>query len=136
MAIVIGTIQVLALAQAILGNSPEANDKFWTGVTNLQNSWDIVGGAICGMFLVVGVLSVLLYKPWKRWADRQFIRRGQLMARSQSATADFSEIEVIAPGPEAVLDVEMVPLEPERGRLSAGKGDVTHDVDEITPVQS
>lgn len=30
-----------------------------------------VGGAICGSFVVFGVLSMLLYKPWRRWADRR-----------------------------------------------------------------
>ena len=29
------------------------------------------GGGICGSFVVFGTLSVLLYKPWRRWIDRR-----------------------------------------------------------------
>lgn len=29
-----------------------------------------LGGSICGAFVFFGVLSVLLYKPWRRRIDR------------------------------------------------------------------
>jgi high-affinity nickel-transport protein len=31
----------------------------------------LVGGAICGAFLVFGGLSVLIYKPWRRRVDKR-----------------------------------------------------------------
>lgn len=36
-----------------------------------------VGGGICGSFIVFGVLSVLLYRPWRRRVDlkREALRR-------------------------------------------------------------
>ena len=33
--------------------------------------YDIIGGAICGSFLVFGLLSVLLYRPWRNMIDRK-----------------------------------------------------------------
>lgn len=33
-----------------------------------------VGGAICSSFIVLGALSVVCYKPWRRWVERG--RRG------------------------------------------------------------
>ncbi len=35
-----------------------------------------VGGAICGSFVVLGALSVVLYGPWRRWVERGRKRRG------------------------------------------------------------
>jgi len=30
-----------------------------------------IGGSICGAFVVFGGLSVILYKPWRRWVDEK-----------------------------------------------------------------
>lgn len=65
-AIVIGTLQALGLALAVSNRQ----GKFWNGVQNANNHYDIVGGAICGAFVVLGGLSVVLYKPWRRWVDK------------------------------------------------------------------
>lgn len=36
-----------------------------------------LGGSICGLFLVFGGLSILLYKPWRRRIDRRRPQRAQ-----------------------------------------------------------
>ncbi|OSS48380.1 hypothetical protein B5807_07817 [Epicoccum nigrum] len=65
-ATVIGTVQFLNL----ILNVAEPDGKFWDGVEKLGDNWDIVGGAICGAFVVFGGLSVLLYRPWRRRVDK------------------------------------------------------------------
>lgn len=64
-ALVIGALQILNLAGNILG-SPSG--KFWDGVGAIEDRYDIVGGAICGTFAVVGILSFWAYPRWRRWA--------------------------------------------------------------------
>jgi len=64
-AICIGTIQLLSLIANF------AHGKFWDGVDAVGDHYDIVGGAICGTFILVGALSVVCYGPWRRWADRR-----------------------------------------------------------------
>ena len=66
-AICIGTIQLLSLISSIA--NPTGN--FWDGVDTVSNHFDIVGGAICGSFVVFGSLSVLLYRPWRERVDRR-----------------------------------------------------------------
>ncbi|CAN9254489.1 unnamed protein product [Alternaria sp. RS040] len=66
-ATIIGTVQFLNLVL----NVAEPHGKFWDGVEKLGDAWDIVGGAICGTFILFGGLSVLLYKPWRRRIDRK-----------------------------------------------------------------
>lgn len=65
-AIVIGVIQLLSLIQS----AAELEGGFWDGVEIAGDYYDVIGGAICGCFVVVGLLSVVLYKPWKRRMDR------------------------------------------------------------------
>lgn len=65
-AIVIGVIQLLTLIQA----AADLEGGFWKGVEVAGDYYDVIGGAICGCFVVVGLLSVVLYKPWKRRMDR------------------------------------------------------------------
>ncbi|KAI8941980.1 hypothetical protein NX059_000091 [Plenodomus lindquistii] len=69
-ATVIGTVQFLNL----ILNVAEPQGKFWDGVERLGEAWDIVGGAICGTFIVFGGLSVLVYKPWRRRIDKKRAR--------------------------------------------------------------
>ncbi|RDW65310.1 nickel efflux system [Coleophoma crateriformis] len=64
-AICIGTIQILSLI-ANFSTGP-----FWDGVNNASDHYDIIGGAICGAFVVFGTGSVLLYGPWRRRFDRK-----------------------------------------------------------------
>jgi high-affinity nickel-transport protein len=63
-AICIGTIQLLSLIASF------SHGKFWDGVDAVGENFDIIGGAICGAFVVFGALSVLCFRPWRRWAER------------------------------------------------------------------
>ena len=65
-AIVIGVIQLLSLIQTVAN----LEGGFWDGVQTASDYYDVIGGAICGCFVVVGILSVLLYRPWRRRMDR------------------------------------------------------------------
>ena len=72
-AIVIGTIQVLGLIDRVAAPT----GRFWDGLRAVQDSYDIVGGVICGAFVVAAVLSIAFYKRWRAWAERQQQRNGQ-----------------------------------------------------------
>ncbi|KAH7038283.1 Ni2+/Co2+ transporter transition metal uptake transporter [Microdochium trichocladiopsis] len=61
----IGCIQVLSLAQNIV-QPEEGESPFWDGLSAISDHFDVIGGSICGLFLVVGLGSVLVYKPWRR----------------------------------------------------------------------
>ena len=64
-AMVIGMIQLLS----VIANY--SSGPFWDGVNNVGDHFDIIGGAICGAFVVFGALSILVYKPWRRRFDRR-----------------------------------------------------------------
>ncbi|RYP24403.1 hypothetical protein DL767_008611 [Monosporascus sp. MG133] len=67
----IGIIQVLSLAQ----NVGEPEGEFWDGLSAISDHFEIIGGSICGLFLLVGVGSILVYKPWRRRMESRRIRR-------------------------------------------------------------
>ena len=67
-ALVIGVIQMLSL---ILNVKPKLSGPFWHGVEVAGNNYDIIGGGICGSFIILGGLSVVLYKPWRRRIDKR-----------------------------------------------------------------
>ncbi|KAI5465330.1 high-affinity nickel-transport protein-domain-containing protein [Mariannaea sp. PMI_226] len=69
----IGIIQVLSLIQ----NVADPQGRFWDGVSAVGDHFDIIGGSICGVFAVVGIVSIIIYKPWRRRMDR---RAGALMS--------------------------------------------------------
>jgi high-affinity nickel-transport protein len=58
----IGIVQILSLVQ----NVAEPEGRFWDGVSAIGDHFDIIGGSICGLFLVVGLGSILVYRPWRR----------------------------------------------------------------------
>jgi high-affinity nickel-transport protein len=64
-AVCIGTIQLLSLIANF------STGRFWNGVDAVGDHFDVIGGGICGAFVVFGVLSVVLYRPWRRRMDRQ-----------------------------------------------------------------
>ncbi|KIW14877.1 hypothetical protein PV08_07662 [Exophiala spinifera] len=66
-AVIIGVIQLLTL----ILNVAEPTGRFWDGVETAGDNYEIIGGAICGSFVLFGGLSVLCYRPWTRWVDRQ-----------------------------------------------------------------
>lgn len=70
-ALVIGTLQLLTLILNVAVSDEEAKrSAFWSGVSTAGDYYDIIGGAICGAFVVFGLLSVVCYKPWRRWVDK------------------------------------------------------------------
>lgn len=69
----IGAVQVLALIQ----NVAEPEGKFWDGVEAIGDYFDVIGGCICLVFLVVGVGSILVYRPWRRRVEDQRNARGE-----------------------------------------------------------
>ncbi|GAQ44993.1 hypothetical protein AtubIFM55763_011192 [Aspergillus tubingensis] len=66
-AIVIGVIQLLTLVL----NVANPTGKFWDGVQVAGDYYDAIGGGICGLFIIIGGLSVVVYKPWRRWIARR-----------------------------------------------------------------
>ncbi|KAL4959244.1 HoxN/HupN/NixA family nickel/cobalt transporter, partial [Aspergillus stella-maris] len=66
-AIIIGVIQLLTL----ILNVAEPTGRFWDGVQTAGDYYDVIGGGICGAFLVFGTLSVFVYKPWRRWIGQR-----------------------------------------------------------------
>ncbi len=65
-AICIGTIQLLSLVDSVA--APEG--PFWDGLHVVGDHYDIIGGSICGLFVLGGIGAVLCYKPWRRWAEK------------------------------------------------------------------
>ncbi|KAK7526813.1 high-affinity nickel-transport protein-domain-containing protein [Phyllosticta citriasiana] len=65
-ALVVGVLQLLSLSL----NVAEPTGRFWDGVERAGDSYEIIGGAICGTFVVGGIASVLFYRPWRRRVDR------------------------------------------------------------------
>ena len=66
-AIVIGVIQLLSM----IASAVNPKGKFWDGVQTAGDYYDAIGGGICGCFVIVGILSVFTYNPWKRWMVRR-----------------------------------------------------------------
>ncbi|KAK2616493.1 hypothetical protein QQS21_000535 [Conoideocrella luteorostrata] len=93
----IGIIQVLSLVQ----NVAEPEGPVWDGVSAIGDHFDIIGGSICGLFLLVGIASVILYRPWRRRIERQ--NQGLIIAREDSYQ-DYSE-----EGPASPLGQPEVP---------------------------
>lgn len=76
-AICIGIIQLLSLVANF------STGKFWDGVNSVGDHFDIIGGGICGAFVVLGLLSVLVYGPWRRWVEK-----------NRTATIEVEDIEL------------------------------------------
>jgi high-affinity nickel-transport protein len=66
-AIVIGIIQLLFLVR----NVTEPTGRFWDGVKVVEDYYDVISGAICASFILFGGLSILVYKPWRRYIDHR-----------------------------------------------------------------
>ncbi|KNG82693.1 nickel transport protein [Aspergillus nomiae NRRL 13137] len=100
-AIVIGVIQLLTLVL----NVAEPTGKFWDGVQTAGDYYDAIGGGICGLFIIIGALSVVVYKPWRRWVAR---RHGKTIVTDEEGNQD----NVAAPRSETPI------LSEERGGAS------------------
>ncbi|OAX84955.1 hypothetical protein ACJ72_00681 [Emergomyces africanus] len=66
-AVVIGILQLLTM----ILNVTEATGRFWDGVETAGEYYDVIGGSICGSFILFGGLSVLVYPYWRRWIARR-----------------------------------------------------------------
>nr|KMM65715.1 high-affinity nickel transport protein nic1 [Coccidioides posadasii RMSCC 3488] len=65
---VIGVLQLLTL----ILNAAEPEGRFWDGVETAGEYYDVIGGAICGCFIIIGGISVLVYPNWRQWAARKY----------------------------------------------------------------
>ncbi|KFX86099.1 hypothetical protein V490_09227 [Pseudogymnoascus sp. VKM F-3557] len=77
-AVCIGTIQLLSL----VANVAEPEGPFWDGLETLGEYYDVLGGCICGLFVIGAVGGVLAYKPWRRWVakdweDEEVVEEGE-----------------------------------------------------------
>ncbi len=95
-ALVVGIIQLLTL----ILNVAAPSGRFWDGVASAGEHYELIGGAICASFVVFGLLSVLLYKPWRRRVERARQARRQ----PQQIGEDVEETETAA-GSDGALDV-------------------------------
>lgn len=98
-AIVIGVLQLLTL----ILNAAEPEGKFWDGVEVAGEYYDVIGGAICGCFLVFGGISVVVYPRWRRWIGKKYavradreegaddMERGEVPALSGQQDSDTSK---------------------------------------------
>lgn len=89
--------------------------SFRSFILILDNADFWLGGSICGAFVFFGVLSVLLYKPWRRQVDR---RRAHLVpveeepVANNETTMSLSDEEVIAGTSfSAIGEVEVVTVQ-------------------------
>ncbi|KAA8563763.1 hypothetical protein EYC84_011781 [Monilinia fructicola] len=95
-AICIGVIQLLSLI-ANFSTGP-----FWDGVNAASDHFDVIGGGICGAFVVFGVLSVLVYGPWRRWVEK-----GRMGSRMRDQSGDVeTEVELGDIGKEKNSEME------------------------------
>ncbi|KAL2270514.1 hypothetical protein VTJ83DRAFT_2698 [Remersonia thermophila] len=67
----IGVIQVLSLIEHVA----EPEGSFWDGVGAIGDHYDIIGACICGLFVLVGLGSVLVYQPWRKRMQRRAAQR-------------------------------------------------------------
>ncbi|KAL3486598.1 high-affinity nickel-transport protein-domain-containing protein [Aspergillus germanicus] len=111
-AIIIGVIQLLTL----ILNVAEPTGRFWDGVQTAGDYYDVIGGGICGAFLVFGTISVFVYGPWRRWIGK---RHGKGVARGadEEGTEYRDESAVSVPRADTPLN-EDTEREPETSALS------------------
>lgn len=85
-ALVIGVIQLLSL----ILNVAEPTGKFWDGVAVAGDNYDVIGGSICGLFLVVGVAAIFFYQRFRRWvyATRERNMAGKQLPEESSESAE------------------------------------------------
>jgi len=113
----IGIIQILSLVEHVA----EPEGRFWDGVSAIGDHYDIIGGCICGLFLLVGVGSVIVYRPWRRRMDRRAAQRAaeieeaEAQVREREAQAGESESPSPEPRSPDPLLSESVPRAPGYG---------------------
>lgn len=95
----IGFIQLFTLISNVA--TPTPSGPFWDGVGAISDNFEIVGGSICGLFVVAGLGSVLVYKPWRRRMNRRLAARAARLSleEAQAETVVSVEPEVLAEEP-------------------------------------
>ena len=105
-ALIIGTLQFLSMIQNV-ANPP---GKFWDGIAVAGDDYDIIGGGICGSFIIFGTLSVFFYKPWRRWIEgRRAIYQAQwdaVAATGADQEAGLSVARVQEQRQSLILDID------------------------------
>ena len=99
-ALVIGTIQLLSL----ILNVAEPTGKFWDGVALAGDYYDVIGGSICGLFLVVGIAAVLFYSRFKRYVyatrEKNFaLKEAHASCRDEEITEEAPTERAVSPDP-------------------------------------
>lgn len=77
----IGVVQALSL----VANVAEPEGGFWDGVDAIGEHFDVIGGSICGVFILVGLGSVLVYRPWRARVNRRNQERAILVPAEEEA---------------------------------------------------
>ncbi|KAL1841467.1 hypothetical protein VTJ49DRAFT_7022 [Mycothermus thermophilus] len=90
----IGVIQILSLVEHVA----EPEGSFWEGVGAIGDHYDIIGACICGLFVLVGLGSVLVYRPWRRRVERRAARRA-----AEASERDVLEQTTPEESPEQLL---------------------------------
>ncbi|KAH8157570.1 hypothetical protein CIB48_g10676 [Xylaria polymorpha] len=67
----IGIIQILSLVQHVA----EPEGSFWDGLTEIGDHFEIVGASIVGVFVLAGIGSVVIYRPWRRRMEQRRVQR-------------------------------------------------------------
>lgn len=117
-AIVIGVIQLLTMILNVTG----AKGKFWDGVQTAGDYYDVIGGSICGCFIIFGALSVVLYKPWRRWMAR---RHGKSIVTDEEGYRDETLGSGYTSGDEPGVFVHESGSGAQREQTVVGKGSST-----------
>ncbi|KAI4174305.1 MAG: hypothetical protein LQ343_002444 [Gyalolechia ehrenbergii] len=115
-AVVIGVIQLLSLVL----NIAEPSGRFWDGVAVAGDHYDVIGGSICGSFIIFGGLSVLLYKPWRRRFDEKR-RMRQQQDHLDPATEDAGPIIELGDGSDMNNVLAVFPADSHAVRQPVGR---------------
>lgn len=99
-AVTIGALQALGLVLSVAPELVEGGGGFWGGVQAAQEHYDVIGGAICGAFVVGGGVSVLVYGPWRRWVDEgrgeEVVLRGEVLMEGDGVETDGGDVEQVS----------------------------------------
>jgi high-affinity nickel-transport protein len=117
-AIVIGVLQLLTM----IVSAAEPKGKFWEGVEVAGEYYDVIGGSICGLFIVFGGLSVVVYPTWRRWVERKVERDFDVENIDQDQSAGVANTHPLPTGGAKngdLIDIGHVPEAPkdDQGRI-------------------
>lgn len=119
-AICIGTIQLLSL----IANVAEPEGPFWDGLETLGEYYDVLGGCICGLFVIGAVGGVIAYKPWRRWVAKDW-EEEEIVDDGDRKEACLEKGEGGIGGGSGTEAGEKLPLGKDEGRReSVGEGRV------------